>query len=88
MASKKEPKGKQDDSAMEEEKQTTKSHQEEAKHIDADQGEASPEVDSLVEVLHSNVTEIESDTAIESIDVWVNLLKCHKEENIKGNCST
>ncbi|WP_068815343.1 hypothetical protein [Phormidesmis priestleyi] len=83
MASQKESKGKQDDSAMEAEKQPTKSHQEEAKHVDADQDESSPEVDSLVEVLHGDVTEIEADTAIESIDVWVNFLKGHKEENVK-----
>jgi len=51
--------------------------------IDADQDESSPEVDSLVEVLHGDVTEIEADTAIESIDVWVNFLKGHKEENVK-----
>lgn len=83
MASQKESKGKQDDSAMEAEKQPTKSHQEEVKHVDADQDESSPEVDSLVEVLHGDVTEIEADTAIESIDVWVNFLKGHKEENVK-----
>ena len=68
---------------MEAEKQPIKSHQEEAKHVDADQDESSPEVDSLVEVLHGDVTEIEADTAIESIDVWVNFLKGHKEENVK-----
>ncbi len=81
MASQKDTKGKQDDSAIEEEKQPTASHQQEAKH--ADQDDASPDVDSLVEALHGDVTEIESDTAISSIDVWVDFLKGHKEENVK-----
>lgn len=83
MASQKESKGKQDDSAMEE-KQSTASHQAEAKHADADQDDASPDVDSLVEVLHSDVTELESEDAIESIDLWVNFLKGHKEDNVKA----
>ncbi len=83
MASQKETKGKQDESAMAEEKQPKASHQEEAKHVDTDQGDAAPDVDSLVEVLHGDVTEVESDAAIESIDVWINFLKGHKEENVK-----
>ncbi|PSB21671.1 hypothetical protein C7B65_03580 [Phormidesmis priestleyi ULC007] len=82
MASQKETKGKQDDSTLEE-KQSTKAQSEEAKHVDADQDDASPDVDSLAEVLHGDLTEIESDAAIASVDVWVNFLKGHKEENLK-----
>ena len=83
MASQKETKGKQDDSTVEEEKQAAKAQPEEAKHADAEQDEESPDVDSLVEVLHGDLTEIESDDAIESVDLWVNFLKGHKEDNIK-----
>ena len=82
MASQKETKSKQDDSTLEEEKQSATA-QHEAKHADADADDASPDVDSLVEVLHGDLTEIESDDAIESVDMWVNFLKGHKEEAVK-----
>lgn len=83
MASQKETKGKQDDSTLEEEKQSAKAQSEEATHADADEEDESPDVDSLVEVLHGDLTEIESDDAIESVDMWVDFLKGHKEDNVK-----
>ena len=83
MASQKETKGKQDDATVEEEKQSTKAQSEEAKQTDAEQDEESPDVDSLAEVLHGDLSAIESDDAIESVDMWVDFLKGHKEENVK-----
>ena len=83
MASQKETKGKQDDAALEEEKQPAKAQHEEAKHVDADQDDESPDVDSLAETLHGYLTEIEPGDAIESVDLWVNFLKGHKEDNVK-----
>jgi hypothetical protein len=42
-----------------------------------------PDVESLTEILHGDITEIEPDEAIDSIDEWVDFLKGHKEDNIK-----
>ncbi len=83
MASQKETKGKHDDSTLDEEKQPTKAQSGEAKQVDADQDEASPDAESLVEILHGDLTEIEPDEAIAAVDGWVNFLKGHKEENLK-----
>jgi hypothetical protein len=83
MATQNESKGKQDDAAMEEEKKQASHQQAEAKHVESDADEETPDVESLVEVLHGDVTEIESEESIEAIDLWVNFLKGHKEENIK-----
>jgi hypothetical protein len=42
-----------------------------------------PDVESLTELLHSDITEIESTNAIDSIEEWVDFLKGHKADNIK-----
>ncbi|MER3478229.1 MAG: hypothetical protein C4287_19410 [Leptolyngbya sp. ERB_1_2] len=42
-----------------------------------------PDIESLTEVLHSDITEIEPAEAIDLIDEWVDFLKGHKEDNIK-----
>ena len=82
MAPQKETKGKQDDSTLEE-KQPTQAQSGAAKQVEDDQDEASPDADSLLDVLHGDLTEIEPGEAIEAVDLWVNFLKGHKEENLK-----
>jgi hypothetical protein len=79
MATQSKSKGNSDDSQMEEETDI-KAVQ---KEIDSDAGDETPDAESLVEILHGDVTKIESGDAIEQIDLWVNFLKGHKEDNIK-----
>lgn len=53
------------------------------KEVESDAGNETPDAESLVEILHSDVTQIESGAAIDQLDLWVNFLKGHKEENVK-----
>lgn len=61
--------------------------QESAKKSDSNVSESevdnAPDIESLTEILHGDITEIESDEAVDSIDEWVDFLKGHKEEHIK-----
>jgi hypothetical protein len=45
--------------------------------------EDTPDIDSLVDVLHSDVTDVDTGTAVDSIDEWIDFLKGHKEEGVK-----
>lgn len=42
-----------------------------------------PDIESAAEFLHGDVTEVESDAAIDAIEEWVDFLKGHKEDGIK-----
>lgn len=71
-------KGNHDDSELEE-KQTTTSQ----KAVESDAGDETPDAEALAEILHGDLTEVEPDAAIGQLDLWVNFLKGHKEENVK-----
>ncbi|MGV0028232.1 hypothetical protein [Phormidesmis priestleyi] len=79
MATQNKSKGNPDDSQLEEEMEPKAAQ----KEVDSDAGDETPDAESLVEILHGDVTEIEPGAAIDQIDLWVNFLKGHKEENIK-----
>jgi hypothetical protein len=79
MTTQNKSKGNHDDSQMEEEMEPKAAQ----KEVDSDAGDETPDAESLVEILHGDVTEIEPSEAIGQIDLWINFLKGHKEENIK-----
>lgn len=82
MATQSKSKGNHDESSHDEEKELKAAHHED-KHTAADQDDSTPDAEALAEILHGDVTEVESDAAIGQIDLWVNFLKGHKEENVK-----
>ncbi|MBW4444407.1 MAG: hypothetical protein KME10_24945 [Plectolyngbya sp. WJT66-NPBG17] len=71
----------------EEHSSEAKVEQETAKKSDSNTAESdvdnAPDIESLTEILHGDITEIESDEAIDSIDEWVDFFKGHKEDNVK-----
>ncbi len=75
------------DTHKEEHSSEAEKEQKTAKKSDSTAAESeannTPDIESLTEILHSDITEIESDAAIDSIDEWVDFLKGHKEDNIK-----
>lgn len=74
MATQSGSKAQHDQSVSEEEKQ----HQAEA----TEQNNV-PDIESAAEFLQGDVTEVESDAAIDAIEEWVDFLKGHKEDGIK-----
>jgi hypothetical protein len=71
----------------EEEKQHKAAQQEADKNVESDQDNA-PDVEAAVDFLHGDITEVESDSAIDSIDEWVDFLKGHKDDGIKELSAT
>lgn len=67
-------------SEVEKEQKTAKKSDANAAESDADNA---PDIESLTEILHGDITEIEPEEAIDSIDEWVDFLKGHKEDNVK-----
>ena len=67
-------------SEVEKEQKTANKSESSAAESDADN---TPDVESLIEILHGDITEVEPEQAIDSIDEWVDFLKGHKEDHIK-----
>lgn len=86
MATQSENKGKREANYSEEEKQHKISQKEDTKSID--QQDNAPDVESAIDFLHGDITEVESPEAIDAIDEWVDFLKGHKEDNIKELSAT
>lgn len=42
-----------------------------------------PDLESVMNVLHSDVADVDAGTAIDSIDGWVDYLKGHKDDGVK-----
>lgn len=82
MTTKNEKAMQKEEQALEIEKEQKTAKKSESKSTDSELNNA-PDIESLTEVLHSDITEVEPEQAIDSIDEWVDFLKGHKEENIK-----
>ncbi len=67
-------------SEVEKEQKTAKKSESAAAESEVDN---TPDIESLTEVLHGDITEIEPTEAVDSIDEWVDFLKGHKEDNVK-----
>lgn len=68
--------------SMEEGEQESKSS---SKQADSDEEvEGGPDIAGLIEILHGDVTSIEPEAAIESIDAWQAILKGSKDEGSKA----
>jgi hypothetical protein len=42
-----------------------------------------PDIDAVMDVLHSDISDLDSSSAVDAIDEWVDFLKGHKEEGVK-----
>jgi hypothetical protein len=81
MATQSKNKGNQEGNYSEEEKSQKAAQKEETKNVDAQDN--APDIESVIEFFHGDITEVESEAGIDSIDEWVDFLKGHKEEGIK-----
>lgn len=82
MATQNENKAQKEGSFSEEEKQHKAAQKEDNKAVETD-SDNTPDTESLIDFLHGDVTEVESDESVDSIDEWIDFLKGHKEEGIK-----
>ena len=82
MATQNEKKAEKEENYSEVEKEHKAAQKEETKNIDSEANNA-PDIESLIEFLHGDITEVESSESIDSIDEWVDFLKGHKEDHIK-----
>jgi hypothetical protein len=82
MATQSKNKDQQDENFSDVEMEQQDAQNEETKNVDSDVDNA-PDVESAIDFLHGDITEVESDEGIDAIDEWVDFLKGHKEEGIK-----
>ena len=67
----------------EEQSSKVENEQKTAKKSEPSEGDNAPDIESLTEILHGDITEVEPEEAVNSIDEWVDFLKGHKEDNVK-----
>lgn len=82
MASQSKNKDQQEQNYTEVEKEHKAAQQADTQNLDSDV-DNTPDIESMIDFLHGDITEAESTDGIDMIDEWVDFLKGHKEDNIK-----
>lgn len=82
MATQGKNKEQQEENFSEVEKEHKTTQKEDTKNADSEV-DNTPDIESVIDFLHSDITEVESTEGVDAIDEWVDFLKGHKEENIK-----